>query len=239
MDSRIEEYVQRCKDDDRQLLTEAEAKDLLRSFDVPVVDETVVSDPDEAVAAAESLGYPVVLKGVSPDVPHKSEAGIIQLDLDSPEAIRDGYATITENFASEAPDARVDGVLVQPYTEGEETILGMDVDRQFGPVVLFGLGGIFVEIFEDVSLRLPPIDDETAMSMIEDLQGEDLLKGARGQSPRDVGALVDAITSFSEFVEAVDPYVAEVDLNPLIVHEAGDGVVAVDALVRLDDAVVS
>jgi len=237
MDPRIEPYVDICKQEGRTLLTEAEAKELLAAFDIPTVDEEVATDSEIAVEHAESLGYPVVLKGLSPDIPHKSEAGIIELDVESQEEIQEGFKRIRENMNSYAPGARFDGVLVQPYTTGEETILGMDLDRQFGPVILFGLGGVFVEIFDDATLRLPPLDREEAKSMIDDFQGEPLLTGTRGETPRDVDVLVDTITTFSEFVEAADPYVSEVDINPLMVHDQGDGVVAVDGLVRLSETI--
>lgn len=235
MDERLKPYVRTCIGEDRSLLTEAESKELLAAFDLPVVDEVATTSVDEAVSRANELGYPVVLKGVSPDVPHKSDAGLIQLGLDNPNAVRKGYEAIEVAFSDEAPDARMDGVLVQPMVEGQEAIVGMTNDGQFGPVVLFGLGGVFVEIFDDVVLRLPPIDRSTAEEMLSRLRSNPLLTGARGETPRDTDAVIELLMKFSTFCEAIGPLLAEVDINPLMIFENGQGVCAVDAVVRFSD----
>lgn len=265
VDERLAPYLARCRRDGRETLSEHESKALLSSFDVPVVEEAVVerSDPEAAVEAADRLGYPVVVKGLDPAVAHKSEAGLVAVGLDSPAAVREAVGTISgrleasledreagrgqsEFSVGDAPasgtgaeDTHAPGsILVQPHVDGEETIVGMRLNPQFGPVVLFGLGGIAVELYDDVSLRLPPIDRAAATSMIEGTRAGALLGGFRGRPVRDVAAVRDALVAFGAFCEAADPVVAEVDVNPLVVREDGAGAVAVDALVRfVPDAV--
>lgn len=239
MDQRVEPYARRCAEEGRSLLTEVEAKELLGAFDVPVTDEILASSPQEAVDAAERLSYPVVLKGVSPDIPHKTEADVVRLDLDAPDAVRDGFETISANVESYGPDARLHGVLVQPLVSGQEMILGMHDDDQFGAVMALGTGGVFVETFDDVALRLPPIDEAEAEDMLSGLRGKELLAGLRGREPKDVDALLEVAVTFSEFCSLVAPYVDEVDVNPLMVRPEGEGAVAVDALIRLSKAALA
>ncbi len=175
-------------------LTEAEAKALLDSYGVPITRERLCRSLSESIAAAEEIGYPVALKVMSPDILHKTEAGIVALRVRDEEELRNTYGRILEKAEKFRPGARVRGVLVQEMVSGgQECIVGVRRDPVFGPVVAVGLGGIFVEVLKDVSLRLAPVDRQTVLSMLQELEGLPLLQGARGPPPRDVEALVSLV----------------------------------------------
>ncbi len=213
-------------------VSEFEAKQVLGSAGIPVVDERMASSAEEAAAAAGELGYPVVLKIASPDIMHKSEMGGVLLDLDSAEAVRAGHATLLERAREHHPEARIEGVLVAPMVQGGvETILGVSRDPVFGPVVMFGLGGIFVEVLKDVTLRVAPFGLEEAHAMIREVQGYPLLEGVRGQPAADVDALAEALARLSAFAAAHADELETLDLNPFLVLPKGQGAVAVDALI--------
>lgn len=212
------------------LLPFMEARRLLTSFGVPVVQAELCASANEAVAAAERLGYPVALKIESPDVAHKTEAGGVKLALKDAAAVRGAYAEILASVRA----GRVDGILVQPMAaEGVETILGIKDDPLLGPALVFGLGGIYAEILRDVALRVPPIDAAEAERMIEELRGSALFHGARGRPRADVESLVRAIVAVSDLAVAADGRLQALDLNPLIVFSEGRGAIAVDALLEL------
>lgn len=215
----------------RRTLSEIESKTLLRDFGILTAPERVAGSVDEAVAAAADIGYPVVLKVVSPDLPHKTDAGAVVLDLRSPGAVREAYWRILEAARRYRPDARIEGVLVAEQIEGAvEMILGVSVDPLFGPVVLLGLGGILAEVIQDVSLALPPIAPSVAEEMLASLKGRAVLDGLRGRPAADVTALVDALVRVGDLsVELSDRLVA-LDVNPLLVLPRGQGVRAADAL---------
>jgi len=207
-----------------------EARELLVSFGVPVVEARLCESAEEAVAAAENFGYPVALKIESPDITHKTEAGGVKLGRGDAAAVRDAYGSILASVRG----ARIDGVLVQPMAaEGVETILGIKYDPLLGPALVFGLGGIYAEVMHDVALRIPPIDAAEAECMVAELRGVALLRGARGRPPADVPALVRTILAVSELAVATDGRLRALDLNPLIVFPEGQGVLAVDALLKL------
>jgi acetate---CoA ligase (ADP-forming) len=211
-------------------LTEREAKAVLAAYGVPVVGETLVGDADAAVAAAMVLGFPVVLKVESPDIPHKTEARVIRLDLRDAAAVREGFATVMANAARAAPDARINGVLVQPMVpQGLEIVVGARRDPLFGPMVVVGLGGIFVELLRDSATALAPVGEDEARAMLRRLKGHRLLEGFRGMPPVDQRALVDVIRRVSELAADQRDRVAEIDVNPLIC--AGDRILAVDGLI--------
>jgi acyl-CoA synthetase (NDP forming) len=187
------------------------------------------------VLAAERVGYPVVLKIDSPDILHKTDVGGVRVGCASAEAVRVAFAQMCEEVGRRAPAARVDGVLVQPMIAGGvEMILGVKRDLLFGPAVVCGVGGIFVEILRDVSVRVPPLDAAEARVMIADLRGSALLRGARGRPAADVGALADALVRLATLADAHRDRLRALDINPLLVLEEGHGVVAVDWLVELD-----
>ncbi len=212
-------------------LTEAEAKALLASYGVPITRERLCRSLSESIAAAEEIGYPVALKVMSPDILHKTEAGVVALRVRDEEELRNTYGRILEKAEKFRPGARVRGVLVQEMVSGgQECIVGVRRDPVFGPVIAVGLGGIFVEVLKDVSLRLAPVDRQTVLSMLQELDGLPLLQGARGTPPRDVEALVSLVQSVSRMA-LNEPDLVELDVNPVMVLEQGRGAVAVDALI--------
>jgi acyl-CoA synthetase (NDP forming) len=213
-----------------ETLTEREAKAVLAAYGVPVVGERLVTDTEAAVAAAEAVGYPVVLKVESPDLPHKTEAGVIRLDLRDAAAVRAGFAAVMDNAARVVPPPRINGVLVQPMVPaGLELVVGGRLDPLFGPMVVVGLGGIFVELLRDSATALAPVQEVEARAMLRRLKGYRLLEGFRGLPPVDQDRLVDVIRRISELAADQRGRVAEIDVNPLIC--AGDRQVAVDALI--------
>lgn len=215
-------------------LSEADAKKLLASYGVAVTREEVARDRDAAAAAAARIGFPVAVKIASPDVPHKSDAGLVRLGLDSGAAVAEAAAALLERARERFPAARIDGVLVQEMVQGGvETILGVTVDPQFGPVVVFGLGGVLVEVLEDVALRPLPLRRADAEAMVGEIRGRRILDGVRGAPPCDVPALVDAILAVARLAAEHRDVLAELDVNPLVVLERGRGVRALDALVVL------
>jgi acyl-CoA synthetase (NDP forming) len=213
-------------------MNEHDAKRLLADWGIPVLDERLARNADEAVEAFRAMNGPVVLKVASADIAHKTEIGGILLDLADAESVRAGFAQLMQRAATRAPTARIDGVLVAPYvTGGVETILGVKRDPIFGPVIMFGLGGIFVEVLKDVALRLAPIDRPEALAMIAEIKGRAILDGVRGQQPADTDALADALVSLSQLAAAQTDDIESVDINPFLVLPRGRGGYALDALV--------
>ena len=211
-------------------LTEREAKAVLAAYGVPVVGERLVADAEAAVAAAETLGFPVVLKVESPDLPHKTEAGVIRLDLRDTAAVREGFAAVMANAARASPPPRVNGVLVQPMVPaGLEMVVGARLDPLFGPMVVVGLGGILVELLRDSATALAPVGQDEARAMLGRLKGRKLLEGFRGLPPVDQDRLADIVRRVSELAADGRERIAEIDVNPLIC--AGGRQVAVDALI--------
>jgi acyl-CoA synthetase (NDP forming) len=215
--------------------SEAVAKALLAEAGVPAVPEHAASDSEAAVAAAEAIGYPVVLKILSPDILHKSEIGGVLLDVADADAVRHGFATLLERARHHAPAARIEGVLVAKQIKGAvEMALGVFRDPVFGPVAMVGLGGIFIEVLKDVSFRRCPFGTEEAERMIRSLKGFPLLDGARGRPKADVAALARALSALSAFAVAAGPRLAGVDVNPLLVLPEGQGCFAADAVIELE-----
>ncbi len=213
-------------------LGERQALEVLGAAGIPVIDSRLATDAEGAAAAATAVGFPVAMKIASPDLAHKSDIGGVALALADADAVRAAFHTMMGQVAAARPDAALDGVLVAPMlTDGVECILGVSRDPVFGPVVMFGLGGIFVEVLEDVSFRRAPIDAEQARAMIAETRGAKLLAGVRGQPPADVDALAEALAALSQFAAAHTNDVESVDLNPVLVRAAGQGVVALDALI--------
>ncbi|MHB8984512.1 MAG: acetate--CoA ligase family protein [Eubacteriales bacterium] len=214
-------------------LAESEAKEILRAYGISTTREGVAKSPDDAIRLAAKIGYPVALKIDSPDIPHKTEAGAVALDLYNPEEVRRAFDKVLNAARKYRPDARINGVLVQEMLKkGVEVIAGIGHDPVFGPTVLFGLGGIFVEALEDVSLRLPPLHGGDAREMVREIKGNRVLAGMRGRAPADEEAVADVLLKLSRL--ALDfPEISELDINPLFVYEKGDGAVAADALIVL------
>ena len=228
-----QKILEKVRSENRSMLTEVEAKELLKQAGVSVVDTRLAASKEEAISISQQLGFPVVLKIASPDVVHKSDAGGIKLDLETPEQVGRAYDEILAAITQQQPDARIDGISVQNMARpGVEVIIGMSKDPQFGPVLMFGLGGILVEILEDVSFRIVPLTRRDAREMVREIRGYPVLEGYRGQEPVDVDNLEELILKVSDFVEQ-NPEIKELDLNPVIAYN--DGAVAVDARIVLEE----
>ncbi|HEX3537774.1 MAG TPA: acetate--CoA ligase family protein [Stellaceae bacterium] len=212
-------------------IAEHEAKRILAEAGVPILDERLVTSAGQAAAAAVSMGERLVLKIVSADILHKTEMGGVMLNVAAGDAGK-AYDELVNRVQARAPRAQLDGVLISPMiTDGVETILGAQNDPVFGPVVMFGLGGIFVEVLRDVTFRVAPFGIEEAHQMIGELRGAAMLEGARGQPPCDIDALAQALSKLSVFVASQKGRFTSIDVNPLRVRPKGQGVVALDALI--------
>ncbi len=220
----------------RRALTEHEARRFLAHWGITGVREERATTVEEALDAAGRLGYPVVLKVESPDIPHKTEAGVVRLDVQNDVQLRQAYTEITHNAQVHAPHARVLGVLVQEMIHGGvEVIVGLSQDPLFGPLLLFGMGGILVEVYHDVAMRACPIGESDAREMLQEVKGAALLQGFRGRPATDVEALIQLLLRVSELGLQCEREIRELDLNPLLVLPSGQGVRAADALIVLAD----
>ena len=213
-------------------LSEWESRSLMARAGVPLVDARLVGDADAAAEAAAEFDKPVAMKISAHAISHKTEIGGIELNVLTPDAARAAYSNLVERVGAAAPGANPDGVIVSPMVDGGiETILGVQVDPVFGPAVMFGLGGVFVEVFKDVAFRLAPIDRDAALEMIAETKGAALLAGARGHEPADIGALADALIALSQFAAIHGGHLESIDLNPFVVLSKGKGALALDCLV--------
>ncbi len=230
---RVRTVLNLCRDENRNPLL-LESLDILDAYGIPVISSRLVESEEEAVSAAEEFGYPVTLKIVSEQISHKSDIGGVQLNLRSAEVVRNAYAEMMEKIREHAPEAKVRSALVQPMAKpGSELILGGKQDKQFGPVVLVGMGGIFVEIFSEVSRRIAPISRAEAHKMIMDLKAAPVLMGARGSKPRDIDTVVEGILRLSQLLSDY-PEISEIDINPFRVFSKGCGAWALDGRIILD-----
>ena len=216
----VQSLIDQAKKEGRRALLEPEAKELFRTHGVSIPKETVAATADEAAAAATEIGFPVAMKIVSPEILHKSDAGGVRLDIPSEAEARKAFASIMESARRfGAQDIR--GVLVGPMLQrGQEVIIGTKTDDQFGPVIMFGIGGILVEVLKDVVFRVLPISSNAARKMVDEIRSAKLLDGFRGGPPSDKKALKHLLTTVSDIVEAY-PDIEEMDLNPVRVHEKG------------------
>ncbi len=218
----------------RDALTEVEAKQVFSLYGLPVAATELASSEEEAVKLAESVGYPVVMKIVSPDILHKSDAGGVKVNIKSSEQAKEAYRTILENAHNYKADAHIDGIAVQEMAPwATEVIIGSVNDSTFGPTVMFGLGGIFVEVLKDVTFRVAPISVEEALGMEDEIRSAAILNGTRGESPRDKAALAKVLAAYAYMVYDLKDEIAESDANPVIVYENGQGVKVVDARIIL------
>ncbi len=228
------EILAKAAKEKRSLLTEIESKELLKAARIPVVETRLATSKAEAMELAAKLGFPVVMKIVSPDVVHKSDAGGVKLSIQNATQAGKAYTEILANIKKHYPKAKIVGVTVQKMAkQGIEIIIGMTKDAQFGPVIMFGLGGILVEVLKDVSFRIVPMTKRDASEMITEIKGFPILKGYRGQDPADIPYLEDLIVKVSEFVDK-NPEIKELDLNPVFAYK--DGALAVDARIILEPA---
>jgi acyl-CoA synthetase (NDP forming) len=216
----------------RTVLTEVESKGLLKQAGIPVIETRLAKSKKEAISISKELGFPVVLKVASPDIVHKSDSGGVRLGLANATQVGKAYREIMSSIKQRFADAAIHGLAIQRMAPpGVEVIVGMSKDVQFGPVLMFGLGGILVEVLKDVSFRIVPITRRDAAEMIREIKGYPLLEGYRGQEPADISALEELIVKVSQFVEQ-NPEIKELDLNPIFAYR--DSAVAVDARIILE-----
>lgn len=213
-------------------MTEWRAKKVLDAYGIPVTREIMVKTAAEAVEAAQAIGYPVAMKVMSPDLLHKTDAGGVILNISDQSAVRAAFKEIMDKAGRYNPQALIEGILVQEMLKpGLEVIAGIKKDPVFGPAVVVGMGGIFVEVLKDVSTRIAPLREVDAREMIDELKGRALLQGVRGEKPRDIDALISVLLKLSRLAVELENTIEEMDINPLIVYEEGSGVVAADALI--------
>lgn len=232
----LKELIIRALEEGRNKLLEHEAYEFLGAYGLPVPKFGLATSSDEAAGIAEKVGYPVVLKIVSPDIVHKSDVGGVKVNLSSEEEVRKWFDTIMLNAKTRAPTARLVGVLIQEMVPQDlEVIVGATRDPVFGPVVMFGLGGIFVEVLKDVSLRITPLTEYDAEEMLGDIKAASILQGYRGMPPRDRRAIVDLILKVGKLMDEV-PEVTDIDLNPVMVFPEGMGAKIADARILVKRA---
>ncbi|HEY9204979.1 MAG TPA: acetate--CoA ligase family protein [Candidatus Methanoperedens sp.] len=213
-----------------KILTEHETKKLLSKYGIPVTKESIAQSADEALAIALHIGAPVAMKISSPDIPHKSDVGGVVLNVKR-EYVITAYNTMISKIKKAMPDANIEGVLVQQMAPpGPEVIVGLKKDAQFGHALMFGLGGIFVEVYRDVTFRVVPVEKREALEMISEIKGYPVLKGIRGKKPVDIDAIARVLLSVSDMAEKEN--IVELDINPLIVNESGAMAVDARALVE-------
>jgi 4-hydroxybutyryl-CoA synthetase (ADP-forming) len=227
--SKVKSIFENVRKNGRSNLLEEEGYEVLEAYGFPTPKSTLCTTEQECINAAMQIGYPLVMKIVSPDIIHKSDAGGVKVGIKTDDELKKSFNTITENALKYKSDAKIKGVLVQEMVKSaKETILGASQDPTFGPVIMFGLGGIYVEVLKDVVFRIVPIDEQEAMNMIESIKTIKLLKGVRGEKSSDLRAISDSLQRLSQLV--VDfPEIKEFDINPLLVLEEGKGARVVDA----------
>jgi len=226
--------IEKARGEGRTVLTEVESKELIKAAGIDVIDTRLAKSKEEAIAISRKLGFPVVLKIASPDIFHKSDASGVRLGLKTASEVGKAYGQILQAIKQNYPQAKIHGVAVQKMAHpGVEVIIGMSRDAQFGPVLMFGLGGILVEVLKDVSLRIVPLSRRDAAEMLREIKGYPLLQGYRGQEAVDISCLEELLLKVSDFVEQ-NPEVMELDLNPVFAYS--HGAVAVDARVILEEA---
>jgi acyl-CoA synthetase (NDP forming) len=216
----------------QNVLTEVESKKFLKKAGIPVVEAKLARSKKETISISKKMGFPVVLKISSPDVVHKSDSGGVKLGLANATQVGKAYNEIISSVKKVYPKAQIEGVSVQSMAPpGVEVIVGMSKDPQFGPVLMFGLGGILVEVLKDVSFRIVPVTERDAREMIREIKGYPMLEGYRGQKPASIPALEKVIVKVSKFIEE-NPQIKELDLNPIFAYP--DKAVAIDARIILE-----
>ena len=228
----MDEIIAAARKEDRTSLTELESKQILKEVGINTTEIRLARSKEEAVARSQELGFPVVLKIVSPDILHKTDVGGVKLSLNNKEDVGNAYDEIISMIKKHQPSAKIQGVSVQPMARpATEVIIGMSKDPQFGPVLMFGLGGILVEILKDISFRIVPLTGRDANEMIREIKGYPILEGYRGQEPANIAVLEQLLLKVSEFVES-KPEIKELDINPIFAYR--DSALAIDARVILE-----
>lgn len=226
------QLFEQVRKEGRQNLTESESREVLGYYGIPVVEGIIARNVEHAVAFAQKFGFPLVLKIASRDIIHKTDLGGVIVGIKNEKELREGFNEILNRIKMRTPTARIDGIFVQKMLpNAPEVIIGGKKDATFDQVILFGLGGVFVEVFNDVSFRVVPVKEMDAAEMISEIKGLKILKGIRGQQPVDFKALIDIITKTSRLLED-NPDIKELDINP--VFALPKGAIAVDARIIID-----
>ena len=225
-----------ARNDGREALTEIEAKQVFDAYGLPITHAKIATSEDEAVSLADEIGFPIVMKIVSPDILHKSDAGGVRVDVNSIEEVRKFYNEIMDNAKAYNADADIHGIVIQEMAPwGTEVILGSINDPTFGPTMMFGLGGIFVEVLKDVTFRVAPFSKKQASEMLGEINAAPILSGIRGEKPKDREVLADTICRFAYMVYDLQDEISESDANPVLVYDEGDGLKVADARILLTE----
>jgi acetyl-CoA synthetase (ADP-forming) len=227
----VDKIIHNALSSGRNFLLEPESKEIVGSYGMPVTKFKVAKTVEEAAKFAGEIGYPVVMKIVSTDVLHKSDVGAVKVNLKNADEVKSAFGEIARNVKKFKSDAKIAGYLIEQLApQGHEVIVGMAKDPQFGPALMFGLGGIFVEVLKDVSFRIAPLTEYDAREMIQEIKGYPVLTGIRGQKPADINSLVDIILKVSKLVTE-HAEIEQLDLNPIFVYQ--EGAIIVDARIIL------
>jgi acyl-CoA synthetase (NDP forming) len=231
--AQMNEIIRKVRADQRTFLFASESLALMRIAGIPVPKSRIARNLEEAIHLAEEIGYPVVMKIVSKDIIHKSEAGGVALDLINRQEVMDAYEAIFHNARAYNPDARIEGIEVDEMVKAElETIVGARRDRAFGPIVMFGLGGIYVEVMQDIAFRSFPLDRKETLKMISQIRSYPLLLGVRGEKRKDIDTVADTIIKVGTILQHCQD-ITDIEINPLVVYSQGEGVRAVDVRILL------
>ncbi len=227
----ISNILNEIKQQNRTVLTYEESREVMKKANIPLNKMAVAKNIDECKEKAKEIGYPVVLKIISEDVIHKSDAGGVKVGISAEEQLVESYDDMMESIKQNYPEAEIEGVSIEEMVSGVEIIIGQTTDPQFGKMIAFGIGGVFVEVYKDVSFRLIPITKEDVEEMVDEITGKKILHGFRGQPAIDMNELTELMLNISGLVEN-NPIIKEIDLNPLMVTEKG--IKAIDARIILE-----
>ena len=231
MNEEIEEILENSKLSNKSILTYEESRRIMELAGIPLNKMEIAKNINESVAKAKSIGYPVVLKVVSEDVLHKSDSGGVKIGIKSEEDLKNAYNDMISKVKEHYPNARIDGFSIEEMVEGVELLIGTNTDSQFGKMIALGIGGIFVEVYKDVSFRLIPVEKEDVEDMISDIQGKKIFDGYRGKPSVNKEELISIVLQISKLVEQY-PMIKEMDLNPIVATEKG--LRAIDARIILE-----
>ncbi len=231
-DNNISNYFSTAIENSKTILTVDEARKIIELSGIPINKSKLATSEDEAVRMASEIGFPVVMKIVSPQVIHKTEVGGVEVNINTETEVRKFYNELIARTKKKIPNAEITGILIEEMIQGTELIIGTTQDPQFGPMIMFGVGGIFVEVYKDVSFRLVPITTGDAQEMLNEIKGKALLTGVRGLPEADTEQLVNILMKVSDLIETY-PVIKEMDINPLIITKSG--AVAADARIILKE----